>query len=338
MKKNLTRIIFILLLILSFITLEQVLKIKSGHGINQKEGLYAQPKNSIDVAFMGTSHVHCGINTALLWEEYGIAGYDYSGAEQPLWMTYYYLKELLKYQKPKMIVLDLYGPARFKDDYQYEWISENIYGMKFSFNKLQMLSDSVEPHKFFDYFPDFSSYHSRYDDLNEEDFKYLFKSKEDLSSFKGYTPYTKTVPFERPVISTDVRRGLTEKSEKYLREIIRYTKKHNISLVLIVIPYMITTEDKETYNQIMDIAKEEELIFIDYNEYYEPMGLDFSSDFNDDSHLNYEGSSKFSRSLGTFLSGSGIPDKREYTGYESWDKHIQLIDEYINEFRSDDQP
>ena len=338
MKKNLTRIIFILLLFFSLITIEQVLKIKSGHGINQKEGLYAQPKNSIDVAFMGTSHVHCGINTALLWEEYGIAGYDYSGAEQPLWMTYYYLKELLKYQNPQMIVLDLYGPARFKDDYQYEWISENIYGMKFSLNKLEMLSASVESHKFFDYFPDFSSYHSRYDELNDEDFKYLFKSKEESAAFKGYTPYIKTFKMKEPAISTNERRGLTEKSEKYLRKIIQYTQERDITLVLIVVPYLITAEDKETYNQIMDIAKEEELIFIDYNEYYKQIDLDFSTDFNDDSHLNHLGSTKFSRYLGIFLSGSDIPDKRETPGYESWDEHVAVINEYIGKSHTGSQP
>ena len=54
------------------------------------------------------------------------ASYDYSGAEQPLWMTYFYLKELYKYQTPKVVVVDMYAPARFKEDYQYDWIAENI--------------------------------------------------------------------------------------------------------------------------------------------------------------------------------------------------------------------
>ena len=65
--------------------------------------MYWQPENAIDVVMMGTSHVHCGVNTAFLWEKYGIASYDYSGAEQPLWMTYFYLKELYKYQTPKVV-------------------------------------------------------------------------------------------------------------------------------------------------------------------------------------------------------------------------------------------
>ena len=142
-NKNVTRAVFLILLVITLFFLSDILSVKSAHGIMQKEGLYLQPRNSIDVVMMGTSHIHCNVNTALLWEKYGIAAYDYSGAEQPLWMTYYYLRELYKYQKPKVIVLDLYAPARYKEDYQYEWISENIYGMRFSLNKLEMLAVSV---------------------------------------------------------------------------------------------------------------------------------------------------------------------------------------------------
>ena len=331
MKKNLTRIVLVLAVMLSFVAVDRVFKIKSGHGINQKEGIYAQPENSIDVVFMGTSHVHCGINTALLWEEYGVASYDYSGAEQPLWMTYHYLQELLKYQKPEWVFLDLYGPARFKEDYQYDWIEENIYGMKFSLNKLKMMAVSAEADKIFDYFPDFVTYHSRYDELDKDDFEYLLKDKEELAVFKGYTPYMKRVSFEQPEVVTDKRDGLTLKSEEYLRKVIECAKDNQIQLALIVIPYMITQEDKETYNQIMDIAEEYQIMFVDYNDYYEEIGLDFSCDLNDESHLNYWGSSKVSRYIGEYLVGQGIQDRRGQEGYESWDENVLAIKEYVEQ-------
>ena len=129
------------------------------------------------------SHVHCDINTGLLYDSYGITAYDYSGAEQPLWMTYYYLKELYRYQTPELVVLDLYGPARFKEDYQYTWISENIYGMRFSSNKLNMLLVSVEPGRIRDYFPSFAIYHNRYDSLSEDDFQSFFWNRKILYCF-----------------------------------------------------------------------------------------------------------------------------------------------------------
>lgn len=332
MRKNLTRIALILGVILSLVAMDRVLKIKSGHGINQKEGIYAQPENSVDVVFMGTSHVHCGINTALLWDEFGIASYDYSGAEQPLWMTYHYLQELLKYQNPQWVLLDLYGPARFKEDYQYDWIEENIYGMKFSLNKLKMLAVSVETDKIFNYFPDFVTYHSRYTELQKDDFEYLLKDREELAIFKGYTPYMKRAEFSKPEVTTQKRDGLTMKSERYLRKIIECAKENQIQLALIVIPYMITEEDKETYNQIMDIAEEYEVLFIDYNDYYDEIGLDFSCDLNDESHLNYWGSSKMAQYIGQYLIKNEVPDRRGQEGYESWDENVVMIEKYVKQY------
>ena len=61
-------------------------------------------RRGIDVLFLGSSHVHCNVNTQLLWDEYGMAAYLMTGAEQPLWNSYYNLKEALKTQKPRLVV------------------------------------------------------------------------------------------------------------------------------------------------------------------------------------------------------------------------------------------
>lgn len=332
-KKNRIRIGFLILFLLTIYLASSILSIKSEHGIDQQAGLYWQRENSIDVVMMGTSHIHCDVNTALLWEKYGIAAYDYSGAEQPLWMTYFYLKELYKYQKPEVVVLDLYAPARLKDDYQYKWIAENIYGMRFSFNKLQMLAVSVEPQKIFNYFPSFAVYHNRYDDLEKEDFQNFWWDMEEKESFKGYTPYWGIWAQKRPQIQSEEESGLTKKSEKYLRKIIAYTKKKGTELVLISAPYIITSQDKETYNQIEEIARQEGITFIDYNESYDEIGLDFEKDFNDDSHLNYWGSCKFTDYLGEFLNACDrVPDRRGQEGYESWDAHVDLVTKQLESY------
>ena len=70
--------------------------------------------------------------------------------------------------------------------------------MKFSLNKLEMLSVSAEPAKIPSYFPSFAVYHSRYDDLGEEDFDNFFWDWEKKESFKGFTPYWNVRPQQRP--------------------------------------------------------------------------------------------------------------------------------------------
>ncbi len=330
MRKNIARIGFLAALAVTLYLVTSVLRVKSEHGINQNDGMYWQPPDSIDVVMMGTSHIHCNVNTGLLWEKFGIAAYDYSGAEQPLWMTYYYLKELYKYQSPKMVVLDLYAPARFKEDYQYDWIAENIYGMKFSLNKLCMLAVSVEPKELHQYFPSFAVYHSRYDNLEDQDFENFFWNMKDKAAFKGYTPYWGQNPQSRPTVSEGRDDGLTPKSEKYLKKIISYVRRKGSRLVLIAAPYVVTGEDMRTFNRIEKIAKEEGLLFINYNHEYDKMGLDFENDFHDASHLNYWGSCKFTQYLGEFLAScEEIPDRRGQEGYGSWEDNARVIREEV---------
>ncbi len=331
-RKRLTQVFFIILTFALLWYLDGVLSIKSRHGIDQARALYYQPRNSIDVVMMGSSHIHCDIDTGLLWNKYGIASYDYSGAEQPLWCTYYYLKEFCKYQKPKVIVLDLYSPAHFKDDHQYEWLRENLYGMRFSINKLQMLFDSVEPERITEFFPAFASYHNRFTELTKADFLYPITARKELRTFKGFTPYLNRNAQIRPVLDEKASLGTTVKSEIYLSKIIEYSKEQDIELFLVVTPYITNDEDETVYNRFREIAEFYGLHFNSTNYDYDEIGLDFDQDFNDESHLNYWGAYKFTDYLGGQLkSRYDIPDRRGEAGYETWQANFEEIADYVRQ-------
>lgn len=333
-KTAICLLVFAVLLYGSIWCMDRLLCIKTEHGIVQARNMYDQPRNSIDVVFMGSSHIHCDINTALLWEQHGIAAYDYSAAEQPLWVTYFYLKELCKYQKPKLVVLDLYAPARFKDDYQYEWLYDNLAGVKFSFDKLKMLYVSCEPEYYFDYFPSIGAYHNRYWEVNDEDYEYLFSRKSDRQVYKGFTPYFDKRPQHEPEITQKKSGGITIKSEQYLQKIIEYTQDNDIELFLIVCPYITTQEDELVYNRVHEIADQYGLQFNSTNYFYSEMGLDFDKDFFDESHLNFTGSNKFTEYLGKELKERyDLPDRRGLKKWESWDLHADEIRQLYSEDR-----
>ena len=326
-------LLFTVVMCLSFIAVDRLLCVKSEHGIMQARSMYDQPHNSIDVVFMGSSHIHCDINTAMLWEQYGIAAYDYSAAEQPLWITYYYLKEICKYQMPKLVVLDLYSPARFKDDYQYTWLNDNLMGVRFGINKLQMLYASCEPQHYFEYLPSIARYHSRFKNCEERDVEYLFSQKNERAVFKGYTPYFVEDPQAEPELTQSCSGGITIKSEQYLQKIIEYTKKNDIELFLIVSPYITTDEDELVYNRVHEIAGNYDLAFNSTNYFYAEMELDFEKDFNDESHLNYMGSCKFTEYLGQEIKEKyDIPDRRGCENWKSWDWHVKDINERAKKY------
>lgn len=318
----------IIILICSLIMVNNILEYKSPHGVNQARAFYLQPRNSIEVLAVGSSHVHCAVNTAELWDKYGIAAFDYSAAEQPLWTSYYYLKEAYKYQSPKVVLLDVFSPARFKEDYHYKWAEESIYGMRLSKNKLDMLGVTIEGDKIKQYFPGFYQYHNRYENLNKSDFENVFGNLKEKKAFKGFTP-----AFNRADQSSEFDGWeelsdyeLSEKSEEYLNKIIALTKENNSSLYIIVIPYNMDERDNITYRKIQEISENEGVYFIDFNRYMDEMGLDKSQDFNDPSHLNYWGSQKFSDYLGKILlEKEALNDYRSTGGYESWNDNLQNI-------------
>ncbi|MBR2121477.1 MAG: hypothetical protein IJ930_00820 [Lachnospiraceae bacterium] len=323
---------FVILFILTYITADRLLCLKTEKGIRQAREIYAQPENTIDVAFLGTSHIHCNVNTALLYEGLGMASYDYSAAEQPLWITYYYLQELCKTQHPKLVVLDVFAPARFSEDYQYNFLLENLDGVRFSPNKVRMILASCEPGRIKDFFPSMVTYHDRYKELTDEDLAFLNMSVDERASYKGYTPFFEVGSQTRPDIQVSESGGLSAKSEEYLRKIMEYCEENGIELNFLVTPYIMNEEQVMVYNRIREIADENALLFLDANMAADEMGLNYETDFCDYSHLNYMGSCKFTAYLGNLLkSRYDIPDRRGQEGWESWDRHVKEFNAYIEE-------
>ncbi len=321
------RLGFVMIFALIVSNLDTLLSIKTYHGIMQNRAMYAQPKDTVDVVFMGSSHIHCDVNTALLWDNYGIAGFDYSAAEQPIWITYYYLKEFCKTQDPKLVVIDLYSIARFGDNFNDFWMPDNVYGMNFSLNKVNLMLNSCNKEQLNKYFPSFSGYHNRYDELEDSDYELLDIKEDDLAEFKGYTPYFGLYQGLSPSLDVTEKTPIPPKSKRYLQKIIDYTKDNEIDLMLVVNPYPSTSEDEKVYNSIEEMARDNSVEYVNMNKFTDAMGLNTEEHYYDDSHLNYQGSCVFSNYLGECLKLSYIlEDHRGDNTYSTWDAFSDMVD------------
>lgn len=296
---------------------EKVLLLKSEDGIEQIEALYLQENNTIDVLFLGSSHIYCDVNTGVLWDEYGIAGFDLGGAEQPYWNSYYYLKEALKTQKPKVIVMDITTPGIRAVDFQPEnWVVCNNYGMHWNKNRIDALRASTLDQSFARLLFPLNTIHSRYDELKRED----FTDTNQTIFYKGFDPRETVTPFETPDIShvTEMT-PVSEKAEKYLRMIIELAQQEEIPLLMVSAPYVVTEDSQKLYNYVFDIAEETGIPYLDFNKKYEEIGLDFQTDMAEDLHLNESGNQKFTKYLGKcILDNYEIPDRRGDAKYNSW--------------------
>ncbi|HOO27526.1 MAG TPA: hypothetical protein PLU43_03605, partial [Lachnospiraceae bacterium] len=243
---------------------------------------------------------------------------DLGGAEQPYWNSYYYLKEALKTQTPKVIVLDITTPGIRAVDFQPEnWVVCNIYGMHWNKNKYDALKVSTLEQSFERLAIPLNTIHGRYDELTKEDFTDTNQS----ISYKGFDPRETVTLFETPDISDVTKTApISEKAEKYLRKIIELTKEENIPLLMISAPYVVTEDAQMLYNYVFDIADESDIAYIDFNKPYEEMDLDFQTDMAENLHLNESGNEKFSKYLGEcLLEKYEIPDRCGNSAYISWE-------------------
>ena len=101
-KSALKVIFFVLVFIVLLLPVMDVLKFKQHDGTLPMRNYYDLPEDTVDVLFLGSSHVGVNVSPNILWDEYGIAAYNCWGAIQPVWNTYYYLKECLKTQKSSL--------------------------------------------------------------------------------------------------------------------------------------------------------------------------------------------------------------------------------------------
>ena len=114
---------------------------------------------------------------------------------------------------------------------------------------------------------------------------------------------------------------------EYLQKIKDYCAENDMELMFVTAPH-VEEADKahEIYNRVEQMALDEGYLFLNGMKLFDELGIDCSKDFNDESHLNYWGSCKYTRYLGKLIKESyELPDRRGQEGYESWDRHVEEI-------------
>ena len=102
----------------------------------------AEPKNSIDVLYFGSSYAYCDYDPVEVYRETGLTGYVMGGSEQTMSITYWYLREALATQNPSAVVIEPTGV--FFERYQ-SFTQTNLVYMPFSLNKLGAVFTAAEP-------------------------------------------------------------------------------------------------------------------------------------------------------------------------------------------------
>lgn len=288
-------------------------------------GFYAEPKDTIDVIMIGSSPVYPYYISPKLWGEYGITSYPLSSNVQRPKSASYIVKEALKTQTPKLFVFEMrmyiYEDGSMEDNMAFfRGLADNL---KYSWNRVQLINVLVpDVSERYTYYFDIFKYHSNWRTIIlPEQYTSLFYER--LHPLKGYAMNDKVVPGEG-----DDYRLITEESpipseqEEVLYQLLDYVQEKNLNALFIVSPTTLDAEKQMQFNYIGNIVTSYGYNYVNMNNYYEEIGLDFATDFYDGGgHTNSLGAEKCTDFLGKYLAENyEFADKRGDKNYLTWDK------------------
>ena len=184
------------------------------------------------------------------------------------------------------------------------------------------------------YFP-IIRFHSRWNELTEEDFNLSLKGIKGASVYDNFLKTSTDVTDE--YCYTEEKAEMTEKQQETLEDLLQFCKSEAIKVLFVTVPQAI--EDEETVaqlNTIEEIVRTEGFDVLDLMGSVDEIGLDFETDYYNARHTNIHGSIKFTHYLGQYLSQNySFEDKREDADFSEWndayDKYVEWISPYITE-------
>lgn len=289
---------------------------------------YYQEEKDHDVVFIGDCEVYENFSPQVLWDDFGINSYIRGSAEQLIWQSYYILEDTLRYETPKVVVFNV--QSMHVDRPQREAYNRmTLDGMKWSWTKVKAIRASMtDSEHFLDYLFPVLRYHSRWDELSQDDIRYMFQTPK--VSHNGYHMHVDVRPAEDiPDAKPMGDYTFGENAYQYLDRIVRLCQENDIQLVLVKAPSLYPAWYDEWERQIVGYARENDLLYINFLGLTEEIGLDHSMDTYDGGlHLNLSGAEKLTRYLGDILvKETDVSDRRDEPGLaERWEEKRRLYD------------
>lgn len=325
-RKILSVTVALVVVIVSLCLLQKLFMPKYMHGIVEGAMIaeyYEEDKNH-DVVFVGDCELYENISPAVLWENYGINSYIRGSAQQLIWQSYYLMEETLKYEKPDVIVFNVLS-MKYNEPQKEAYNRMTLDGMKWSFTKCKDIRASMtsEEH-FIEYVFPMLRYHSRWSDLEEDDFTYLFDR--DPVTFNGYYMRVDVKPAENvPPAKPLGDYTFGDNAYYYLDKMVELCEENDVELVLVKAPSLYPYWYDEWDEQMVAYAKEHDLKYYNFLDVTDEIGLDFATDTYDAGlHLNLSGAEKLSDYFGNILATEcGVESRRGDADLEaSWEPKL----------------
>jgi hypothetical protein len=204
---------------------------------------YALPPDSIDVIFMGNSHDYTAFQPQIIDRILPVNSYVLGIGGENIVLTYYELKELLRYQHPKLIVLETFA-VTLAGKYMPP---QNYYAFldagRWNSDKLAVAAKYLKPETLYTIFP---ALRTRMDYANPGLYLNQFKTEISRPNAAMIDPALGAEPIGRVIPDFDYSIAMIKIVEKfppqspdmktYLDKIVQLCRENGIQLVLTRVP------------------------------------------------------------------------------------------------------
>lgn len=289
-------------------------------------------KNSYDVCFFGTSMAIANICNQELYEKYGIAGVSVGEPEQPIYLTKFTLRELLKYQTPRVVFLDTRALFYLDEDAETKALDQEDYIVHNSIDGIKTLSVKKEALKsvrsyneeldLWSYYSTLYYAHENWKNLTKYNFLghnmyncmngnvALFGVAGDISNMYELSEAEEVVT-------------ISEEMEQNFAEMVELCNASGTEMVLIT-GYVDFT--KAQHKAMDKLAEKYHVRYIDINEYITQIGFLYNLDLNDNCHFNLSGAVKWTDFLGEYLqSNYEFADRRDDSSYKRYENQSKVF-------------
>jgi hypothetical protein len=272
----------------------------------KERGFYMEERDSLDLIFVGSSELFSTVNPSVLEKEQGYRSYVFAGNEQPFSISYYYIMEALKYQKPQAIVLEV-SYCNWGKQPREAVVRLNFDDMRWGKAKILGIMNNVPRQEWEYYFLEISKYHSRWDSLTQEDWKWWesYYSRNPAGGWSAFDggeesgeDYGEQIPQERKV--------LDPAAMAWLEKIVELCEENGVQLILFKTP-----NGGKIIDQNVEEGSEDAFRYIDGVAYYNELGriagekgipfLDMNRLMTGRHHNDAENAEKATRALGEWL-------------------------------------
>lgn len=276
-----------------------------------------QEKDSIDVLILGSSHSINGLGASeldrlLLEKNISVKTFNMSVTGLRFEMMPYRLKEALKTQSPKLLIVETFSavPIQYSDEdvarrYAFDY-------MPLTLEKWDYINTYIPENKNSYLFP-LLRYHSRWQELTKEDF-YIFNSAKMAEKCRenGLIAHTADVEcdktdayFEKDFSGITEEESLDPVVEQALKDLLQVAKNNQTKVLFISLPYKVQMGyDSEKLvrnnNYIRTNFCDETRFILDLNKCYADLQWSYH-DMQDEGHMNASGREKIMPVLADFI-------------------------------------